>query len=160
MENYKGGLKGYWKRRAYNRLDGQPGNRRARRSRVELGGGGGGGPRRKFWRIKISPRLRLFSRIRRFNPKRIFARIRDAYVRMMIGFANSGAISGGFGYGGQAVSAFGRPHQIKEYDEKMIIQIYRSLLTQNQLVSAAADPAGVPPAIPAVPLMPTARVAQ
>ncbi|ONK63307.1 uncharacterized protein A4U43_C07F13620 [Asparagus officinalis] len=60
---------------------------------------------------------------------------------MMLKFAQSGAISGGYGYGNQNLNGFGRGPELKEYDEKMIVQIYRSLLVQSQLVAGggAAD---------------------
>ncbi|XP_008784402.2 uncharacterized protein LOC120110193 [Phoenix dactylifera] len=128
MEAYNRGLKGYWKRRAYQRLDG--GGRR--RSRAELNGG----RRRRFWRIRVVPRLRFLARVA--SPKRFLARIRDAYVRMMLSFASSGAIANGYtGYGGAAVTGFGRP-QLKEYDEKMIVEIYKSLVAQGPLMAANA----------------------
>ncbi|XP_010922261.1 uncharacterized protein [Elaeis guineensis] len=135
MEAFKTCLKGYWKRRAYQRLDGG-GGRRRRRSRVELGGG----RRRRFWRIRVVPKLRFLARMA--SPKRFLARIRDAYVRMMLSFASSGAIAAGYsGYGGAAVAGFGRP-QLKEYDEKMIVEIYRSLVAQGPLIAAAAVAGG------------------
>ncbi|XP_008790857.1 uncharacterized protein LOC103707921 [Phoenix dactylifera] len=132
MEAYKGGLKGYWKRRAYQRLDGSGGGTRRRR-RAELGGG----RKRRFWRIRIAPpRLRFLARVA--SPKRFLARIRDAYVRMMLSFASSGAIAAGYTeYGGDAAAGFRRP-QLKEYDEKMIVEIYKSLVAQGSLISAAA----------------------
>ncbi|CAL9047228.1 unnamed protein product [Musa banksii] len=115
MESYKGGLKGYWKRRGYHRADGGQGRRRL--CKAELGGGGR--RRRRFWRIKISPRLGF---LRAASPRRILARIRDAYVRMMLGFANCVAY-GGYGYGGVEVTGLPRP-ALKEYDEKVLVEIY------------------------------------
>ncbi|EHA8590334.1 hypothetical protein COCNU_scaffold017193G000010 [Cocos nucifera] len=134
MEAFKRGLKGYWKRRAYQRLDGGGGRRR--RSRAELSGG----RRRRFWRIRVVPRLRFLARMA--SPKRFLARVRDAYVRMMLSFASSGAIDAGYaGYGGAAVAGFGRP-QLKEYDEKMIVEIYKSLVAQGPLMAAAVAGGG------------------
>nr|XP_019710381.1 uncharacterized protein LOC105057427 [Elaeis guineensis] len=133
MEAYKGGLKGYWKRRAYHRLDGTGGGSR-RRSRAELGGG----RKRRFWRIRIArPRLRFLARAP--SPKRFLARIRDAYVRMMLSFASTGAVAAGYAdYGGDAVARFRQP-QLKEYDEKMIVEIYKSLVAQGSLIATAAE---------------------
>ncbi|EHA8591161.1 hypothetical protein COCNU_scaffold035290G000030 [Cocos nucifera] len=132
METYKGGLKGYWKRRAYHRLDGS-GRGPRRRSRAELGGG----RKRRFWRIPIAPpRLRFLARAA--SPKRFLARIRDAYVRMMLSFASTGAIAARCAeYGGDGVAGFRRP-QLKEYDEKMIVEIYKSLVAQGSLIATAA----------------------
>ncbi|KAL4353506.1 hypothetical protein GQ457_06G030170 [Hibiscus cannabinus] len=103
-------LKGYWKRRGYVKLNGPS---RARQSRVELGNS----RRKRFWRIRIKAKLRIKS------PKKLFVWLRDAYVKMMVGLANS---SGG-GTADQGIAAFGK-RPMKEYDEKMIVEMYRSFL--------------------------------
>ncbi|KAK9040814.1 hypothetical protein V6N11_015953 [Hibiscus sabdariffa] len=69
-------LKGYRKRRGYVKLNGPS---RARQSRVELGNS----RRKRFWRISIKAKLRIKS------PKKLFVWLRDAYVKMMVGLANS-----------------------------------------------------------------------
>ncbi|KAK8497548.1 hypothetical protein V6N13_002952 [Hibiscus sabdariffa] len=123
------GLRGYWKRRGYVKLSGTS-RGGARRSRVELGGSS---RRRRFWKIRVKAKLRLPS------PKKLFVWLRDAYVKMMVGLANSRVVSG---YGGamadHGVSAFGK-RPIKEYDEKMIVEIYKSLVVaQGQQVPREA----------------------
>ncbi|XP_020592654.1 uncharacterized protein LOC110033120 [Phalaenopsis equestris] len=136
MAWYSGGLKGYWKRRPYQRMDfeGGTGGRRLRRSKkVVLGGG----KRQRIWRIKVSPRLRF---LRVLSPKRLIAGIRDAYVRMMLAFASSGAIAG---YGGDGFGGFNAP-PVKEYDERMIIEIYKSLMTEGKLIAASGVGGVVP----------------
>ncbi|XWS31780.1 hypothetical protein CRYUN_Cryun23aG0105400 [Craigia yunnanensis] len=123
---YKG-LRGYWKRRGYVKLNG---SRRARRSRVELGSS----QRRRFWRIRVKAKLRIPS------PKKFFVWLRDAYVKMMLGLANSRMVSTGYGgaIGDHGIAAFGK-RPLKEYDEKMIIEIYKSLvMAQGQLVPREA----------------------
>ncbi|XP_057473830.1 uncharacterized protein LOC130762188 [Actinidia eriantha] len=115
-----GGLKRYWKRKGYERLNGS-GCRR--KTRVELGRrtGSGSHRRRRFWRIKITPRLR-------FNPRKFLMGLRDAYVNFMLRIANTRVMSGGYGGAVDPSSGgFGRV-PLKEYDEKMIVQIYNSLL--------------------------------
>ncbi|KAK4282541.1 hypothetical protein QN277_013903 [Acacia crassicarpa] len=127
------GLKEYWNRRGYRRLNGS--GRRRRIRCVELGSSS---RRRRFWRIKMAPKIRL-TRIP--SPKKMLVWLRDAYVRMMMRLANSRAMSsmnnGGavMGFGeGTAAFGFGRG-PVKEYDEKMIIQMYKSLvLRQAHLV--------------------------
>ncbi|GAB4830033.1 hypothetical protein Ancab_019677 [Ancistrocladus abbreviatus] len=130
---YKG-IRGYWKRKGYERLNG-PSSRKQRKSRVELaqmGSAPDSNPRRRRrlwrWRIKLSPKIRICS------PKKWLTKLRDAYVKMMLSLANSAPFSSGvFGavdYG----TAFGRP-ALKEYDEKMIVEIYKSLvMAQGQIV--------------------------
>ncbi|KAJ1402401.1 hypothetical protein SESBI_28093 [Sesbania bispinosa] len=142
---YKG-LKEYWgKRRGYQRINGSSGRRR--RNRVELGTTQtrkGGFWR---WRIKVAPKIRIH---RIPSPKKFLLWVRDAYVRMMMGLANSrvmtmSASASGFGgalpggHTGAMGGGFGRA-PLKEYDEKMIIQIYKSLLmTHGNLVPCEAS---------------------
>lgn len=128
---YKG-FRGYWTRRSYVKLNG---SRRARRSAAELGGSSP--PRRRFWRrFKIKAKLSIPS------PKKFLIRLRDSYVNMMLRLANSGMVSSGYYGGGAAiddgVAAFGK-RPMKEYDQKMIVEIYKSLvMAQGQLVPLEA----------------------
>ncbi|XP_018824761.1 uncharacterized protein LOC108994122 [Juglans regia] len=125
-------LRGYWKRRGYERLTGSTGQRR-RMGAEQLGSARG---RSRFWRIKITPKLR----VRRVpSPKSFFVRLRDWYVNLMLRFANSPLCStAGAGYGG-AVSWDGigglQGRSLKEYDEKVIVEIYKSMvMAQGHLV--------------------------
>lgn len=110
---YKG-VKGYWRRRRYQRLGGKTSDE--------------SGPKRRsrFWRIRITPKLKLKFKFRlRCSPKKLLIGIRDGYVRMMMRMANSSVVAGSGGYG-DGIARFGmRP--VKEYDEKMIMEIYKSL---------------------------------
>lgn len=123
-------LKGFWRRRGYQRLT-AAGNRR-RRTRTKLGGATDSNRRRRrFWKIRIAPRLRLIS------PKKLLIRLRDAYVNFMMRIASSSALGGGgggFGAVDYGVGGFGmRP--MKEYDEKVIVEVYKSLMmAQGQIV--------------------------
>lgn len=116
---YKG-VKRYWGRRHYERLGGK--------NRDESGTK----RRRRFWRIRITPKLKLKLKLR-CSPRKLIVGIRDGYVRMMMRLANSPVVAGSGGYG-EGISRFGmRP--MKEYDEKVIIEIYKSLaMRQGQLV--------------------------
>ncbi|OAY77340.1 hypothetical protein ACMD2_01747 [Ananas comosus] len=146
-ETYRGGLKGYWRRRAYHRLDAAGSDLRRRRRRVERAELGGGERRRRpFWRVRIAPRLRF---LRSASPRRWLAKIRDAYVRMMLGFASSAAIGPaglgygfGFGFAGDPTGAAFAPQRRKEYDEKVLVEIYRSILAQGPIVAAATAGVG------------------
>ncbi|CAN1797117.1 hypothetical protein LINPERHAP1_LOCUS21150, partial [Linum perenne] len=97
--------------------------------------GGGGG--RSSWRIKIKPKLKFLNKVG--SPKKLFIWLRDAYVRMMVGFANSGG-GGMVGVGGGGLGGrFGRK-VVKEYDEKMIIEIYNSVvIVQTRRRGSGAD---------------------
>ncbi|CAI0419063.1 unnamed protein product [Linum tenue] len=132
-------MKRYWKRQGYHRIDGGGASASTRIRQVELGGGGRR-RRRISWRVKIKPKLKFMDKLA--SPKRFFIWLRDAYVRMMLGFANSAGGAGMVGDGG--VSSFGRK-AVKEYDEKMILQIYKSLvLAQANRQQLAAPAAGAP----------------
>ncbi|KAI3506552.1 hypothetical protein L1887_21111 [Cichorium endivia] len=124
---YKG-VKGYWRTRGYQRLattslhthSGQEESgskpRRCRR-------------RRRFWRIRISPRLTL-----KLKPRKFFIGLRDAYVKIMMKLANSSVVRGR-SMSGQGGEGFGTI-ALKEYDEKMIMEIYKTLaMRQGQLVA-------------------------
>ncbi|KAF4381970.1 hypothetical protein CsatB_005937 [Cannabis sativa] len=132
---YKG-LRGYWKRRGYKKLNGS--DSRRRKIRVsELGSTRG--RRRRVWRIRIGrPKLGFLRRVP--SPKKLLVWLRDAYVKMMLGFANTRVCSTGYGGGlfNDRIGSFGRA-PLKEYDNKMIIEIYKSLVlaqaqAQGQLV--------------------------
>uniref|UniRef100_A0A0E0HDA3 Uncharacterized protein n=1 Tax=Oryza nivara TaxID=4536 RepID=A0A0E0HDA3_ORYNI len=152
---YKGGIKAYWKRRGYGRLDpASSAHRRPRLPTAELGDGrgaaGGAGRWRRGWRVR---RHGLGRRIlRALSPRRLLARLRDAYVRGMLRLASSAAVAGGGSalYGGPAGGAdpFGRPRPLREYDEKALVEIYRSILARGGgggggVVPVAGDAAAV-----------------
>lgn len=123
---YKG-LKGYWRRRGYRRISGS--GRKRVIPAVHLGSGGST-RRIRVWSVKIRRKIKL-----RWSPKKFFIGIRDAYMRMMMRLASSSAmgVSGyGNGYGGEACFVT-RP--VKEYDEKMVVELYKKILMgRNQLV--------------------------
>ncbi|TMW80937.1 hypothetical protein EJD97_013418 [Solanum chilense] len=115
------GLKCYWKRRrrgGYERLNGSG---CMRMNRVGLG-------KRRFWKINLKRRVKLSRNYLKFWPKKFVMNVRDAYVNMMMKIANSKCMSSGIGGG------FGT-RQLKEYDEKVLVQIYKSMIiAQGQLI--------------------------
>uniref|UniRef100_A0A2P2NYZ7 Uncharacterized protein LOC105137939 n=1 Tax=Rhizophora mucronata TaxID=61149 RepID=A0A2P2NYZ7_RHIMU len=139
-------MEGYWRwrRRGYERINGSG---RSRTNSVRLGSSSEKQKRRRFfWRIKNKPKLKF---LKMASPKRFLVWLRDAYVNLMLGFAKSQvATTGGWGIG-EGISSFGK-RPLKEYDEKMIIDIYKSLVAaKGRLMSrlppdAAAAKFGVP----------------
>ncbi|KAL9228237.1 hypothetical protein vseg_003841 [Gypsophila vaccaria] len=140
---YKG-LQKYWNRRGYVRLHNNIPNettgRAPARAPARPGPARPEGRRRRFWRVKISPRVRVWIRVG--SPKRWLTRLRDAYVSMMLKISGKGFVGGlgGSGYGGSIEYGFGYGkggQVVKEYDEKMIVEIYKSLMiAQGQLVAS------------------------
>ncbi|KAJ6955932.1 hypothetical protein NC652_007128 [Populus alba x Populus x berolinensis] len=139
-------MKEYWSRRGYERINGSGRTRRSwpvELSSVSTTSRRRRRRRRRFaWRMKVKPKLKA---LKMSSPKRCFVWLRDAYVKMMLGFANSRAV-GTAGYG----DGFGaRP--IKEYDEKMINEIYKSLvMAEGQLVPRDAPTLGFMPKLTAI----------
>ncbi|KAK4741619.1 hypothetical protein SAY87_025207 [Trapa incisa] len=110
------GLSGYWARtrRGYRRLGGGA-DPACRRRKLQF----------RWRRIKVAPRVKLIIR----SPKRLLTWLRDAYAKMMMRLASSRLCSSGYGcYVADAgISSFGKA-PLKEYDKKMIIEIYKSLM--------------------------------
>ncbi|XP_019162055.1 PREDICTED: uncharacterized protein LOC109158620 [Ipomoea nil] len=140
--NVYNGIKQYWKtkRKGYERI-----SRGGRRRKFDTGDGASG-RKKPSWRIKLTPKIKLNFNLR-FSPKKLLIRLRNAYVNMMLRIANTRVIGGGGGMGmggfsGDTVASFGaRP--LKEYDERMLVQIYKSMLAahgQTQLVPRDAPP--------------------
>ncbi|MFS7901635.1 hypothetical protein Hanom_Chr01g00002011 [Helianthus anomalus] len=121
------GLKRYWRRRSYRRLGTTTDESRTKR--------------KWSWKIRMPRRLKIKLRFK-FNPKKFIANAHEAYVRMMMRIASSPVVRSGSigGYGAGGFSQFGmRP--MKEYDEKVIIQMYNSLvMRQAQLKALEAEP--------------------
>ena len=136
MEGISVGLKKYWRRsiRGYQRLHVSD---RRKKETVQLGGS----QRRRRWRIKLARKIRI---PKISSPKKLVLWVRDAYVRMMLGMANSMGASA-VGYGGDAAftakGGFERAPPPKEYDQKMIIHMYKSLImAQGQLLPRDSTP--------------------
>ncbi|KAA0046671.1 uncharacterized protein E5676_scaffold411G001450 [Cucumis melo var. makuwa] len=118
------GLRRYLRRKSYRKLAASVGRRT---ETAQLGAAGGGRRRRRIWRIKISPKLRLFRRMP--SLKKLLLWLRDSYVKAMLAFANSRVIGGGSGSGGgDGIWGGAGRSTLKEYDEKMITEIYKSLV--------------------------------
>ncbi|KAI6694652.1 hypothetical protein NL676_022362 [Syzygium grande] len=140
---YKG-LRGYWRRRSYRRLGGS-GSRR--RMRVAELGSTRRRRRRWSWRIKISPKLSWLRSPRKFLlwPKKLLIWLRDGYVKMMLGIADS-RVCGAYGGGSVAdagLSGFGR-RPPKEYDQRVIVEVYKALMAAQAKAVTRAAPSRLP----------------
>ncbi|KAF3581668.1 hypothetical protein DY000_02028279 [Brassica cretica] len=119
----------YWqKSRGYERLDGsakkaKSGGRNVKRVKFDPT------RKRRFWRIKIVPKLRV---LKKASPKKLLTWLRDVYVNMMLSFANSRVIESSYGFGEYG---YGSGLASREYDEKKLVEIYKSMLmAQGSLV--------------------------
>ncbi|KAJ0258110.1 hypothetical protein HA466_0069620 [Hirschfeldia incana] len=124
---------GFWqKSRRYERLDGSAkkakssGGRNAKLVKFDPST-----RKRRFWRrIKIVPKLRV---LKRASPKKLLTWLRDAYVNMMLRLANSRVIESSYGYGEYGYGSV--LASSREYDEKKLVEIYKSMLmAQGTLV--------------------------
>lgn len=133
--------KRYWRRwKGYEKLDGSSTAGRRNGKRVKMDPT----KKKRLWKIKIMPKLKI---LRRASPKKFLVWLRDSYVNMMMKLANSRAV-GASGYGG---SGFGSGRQMKEYDEKMLVEIYKTILmAQSRGKLTHHDTANKLPAEPAV----------
>nr|ABK21989.1 unknown [Picea sitchensis] len=130
-----GSLKVLLQRRKYVKLDGSTQRRRLRIAKL-----GGGRKRRRIWKFKLVRKIK----IRRWmNPMVYLVKLRDAYVKMMLNLASSrvfstDSVGGGFGpqYSVGGANPFGQ-RPLKEYDEKMLIEIYKTLVIQGEIQAAA-----------------------
>lgn len=140
---YKGGIKAYWKRRGYDRLDAASAQRRPRLPTAELGAGAQPG-RRRGWRVRrrgLGRRL-----LRALSPRRWLTRLRDAYVNAMLRLSSSAAVGYGAAPYCPGADPFSRPRPLRDYDEKVLIEIYRSILARGGVTSVAGDAARLPAA--------------
>lgn len=136
----KGGIKAYWKHRGYDRLDAAAAQRRPALATAELGAGGKApatAGRRRGWRVRrrgLGRRL-----LRALSPRRLLARLRDAYVNAMLRLASSAAVGYGSAPFCAASEPFARPRPLKEYDEKVLVEMYRSILARGGVIPLSGD---------------------
>ncbi|KAI4374352.1 hypothetical protein MLD38_012359 [Melastoma candidum] len=125
-------IRSYWRSRGYEKLASPVHPRPARR--------------RRLWRprVRMAPKVKIL-RLMASSPKKFLLWLRDAYVRMMLGLANSRMFTAGY-YGGGAPSYFGQSGYafgkapLKEYDRKVIVEIYESVLAaQGKLADRPAS---------------------
>ncbi|KAL9235727.1 hypothetical protein vseg_010466 [Gypsophila vaccaria] len=139
------GLKRYYNKRDYVKLNNihndEKQTQTRTRTRVSLSREQSAlqGKRRRFyWRVKISRKTRILGRVG--SPKKWITRVRDAYVNMMLKISKSGLVGGvEYGLGATVVEngdVFGEG-RIKEYDEKMLQQVYKNYLVVAQSTGAS-----------------------
>ncbi|KAK9058944.1 hypothetical protein SSX86_021561 [Deinandra increscens subsp. villosa] len=109
------GVKCYWRTRRYHRLVTTAAAVYGDQQRRE---------RRRTWRIRLNPRLKL--KLPR-SPKNLFISPRDGYVRIIMKLANTLVIRGRTMTSGYDGDGFRKATAGKEYDEKVIVEICKNL---------------------------------
>ncbi|KAF5470336.1 hypothetical protein F2P56_010856 [Juglans regia] len=79
---YYENLKRYWRRRRYQRLNGENYSNKRKLKITRLGGSG----HRRQWRIRSTPKLRLSFIV---SPIKLLAKFHDSYVNMMLRLAGN-----------------------------------------------------------------------
>ncbi|KAF9623468.1 hypothetical protein IFM89_003052 [Coptis chinensis] len=129
---FYGSLKRYWRRRQYQRIDGAiTKNPKA----IRLGG-----KRKRTWKIKLTPKLKWGLKI--VSPIKLMAKLRDAYINMMLGLAgNVGSLSGDNFFGGKRIPRARKISKVSKtdvFETKLIFEIYKALKASRELAAQMA----------------------
>ncbi|KAG6412466.1 hypothetical protein SASPL_125145 [Salvia splendens] len=115
-----------WRKRGYNRLS--PPNRRSLKV-VRLNSS------KRSWRLRLTPKLRL---VRLASPMKLWCRFKNAYMKMMLKFANiagtSGAANTAFG-ANRIPKARDAPMEYSrtEFENRLVLEIYKSMVASLEL---------------------------
>ncbi|KAK4426612.1 hypothetical protein Salat_1429900 [Sesamum alatum] len=123
-------VKRQWRRRGYNKLS--PTSRRT--VKIVKFGAGSASPSKRSWRLRLPPKLRL---VRLASPLRLWHRLKNAYMKMMLRFANTSGTS-------NSVNIFGAKripkardvpaaHSRSEFENRLILEIYKSMVASLEL---------------------------
>lgn len=131
------GIRAYWRRRKYQKLDNSGSRKAAKVARLGAPGGrpAAGGSRR-FWKLRSIFRIR----VKIASPVRLLARLRDAYVDAMLGLAGKGA---GLSVGNGPDAFWSRrvprskpvPTVPGEFERRLIIEVYKSLVASGEIAA-------------------------
>ncbi|KAK8944505.1 hypothetical protein KSP39_PZI008397 [Platanthera zijinensis] len=135
MEAFRS-LQSYWRRRSYQKINSSPATHN--KSVVSLGGGG------KRWRprsVKVRPVIKLKAHMRVPTPRKVMARLRDAYMDAMLLLSGGGGggvatnkSGGGGGGGGQIwdrrIPRERRPTSLRggDFEKKIMLHLYSSVI--------------------------------
>uniref|UniRef100_A0A0D9WK32 Uncharacterized protein n=1 Tax=Leersia perrieri TaxID=77586 RepID=A0A0D9WK32_9ORYZ len=142
------GIRSYWGKRKYQRLDAANG-KTSRGATQQLGGVGRRGAGAGGWGLRLRRLLRVKVCVARAvlsTPARILARIRDAYVGGMLavsrkasGMALPNAPEGLWPRRvprrKQLPAASSRPGQLSEFEQRLVVEIYKSIVASKELTT-------------------------
>ncbi|CAN6341156.1 unnamed protein product [Urochloa humidicola] len=152
------GVRAYWRRRKYHRLEATDGGGKSRGGATrQLGTSssrrGGGG-----WGVAVR-RLRVRVRVALAAPRRALARARDAYVGGMLALAKrASALALPGGADGLWAKRVPRRKQLPaakttEFEQRLILEIYKSIVASKELTTMLhSSTAHLPAPAPAAPM--------
>lgn len=145
------GIRTFWRRRRYQRLDGSPGRRRGSPLRVARLGGGSGSPttgirlRPASLKLKLRPlQTGAVAALSWVSPVRFLVRLRDAYMNAMLGLAgkSGGRITGKAAapappansvWARRMPKARSMKESSRDFERKLIIEIYKSVAASQRV---------------------------
>ncbi|XVE72132.1 hypothetical protein DITRI_Ditri11bG0014000 [Diplodiscus trichospermus] len=127
---FPGTLKRYWRRRKYQRLNGE-----VTKSKKNIRITGVGGGSRRFWRIKAIPKLRW--KIIASSPIKLLTKLKISYMNMMINLAGTvGHLNTENIFGGKRIPTARKVstgHSRNEFEERLVYEISKALIATREL---------------------------
>lgn len=128
---FSGSSKRHWRRRRYQRLHGAITNRKNLKTLRFRGG-----PQRS-WRIKVVPKLRLRTAI--LSPLKIWSKLKNAYVNMMLNLAgNVGHLNNENVFGGKRIPKarqVSKGYSSNEFENRLVFEIYKALVASSWILA-------------------------
>ncbi|EOY04092.1 hypothetical protein QUC31_017416 [Theobroma cacao] len=128
QKTFPGTLKRYWRRRQYQRLNGEVVKSRKNVKVTRIGAGS-----RRFWRVKAIPKLRW----KIASPVKLLTKLKNAYVNMMISLAgNVGSLNTENTFGGKRIPKARQVpvvYSSNEFDQRLVYEIYKALVATREL---------------------------
>lgn len=123
-----GSLKRYWRRKQYQRLNGEVIKNKKNVKVTRIRGGS-----RRFWRIKAIPKLRW----KIASPIKLLTKLKNAYMNMMINLAgNVGHLNTDNTFGGKRIPKARKvpiAYSSNEFNERLVYEIYKALVATREL---------------------------
>ncbi|KAL5571316.1 hypothetical protein UlMin_020913 [Ulmus minor] len=122
----KGNITRYWRRRKYQRLDGSKGRKKAKIIRI-------GGAPTKRWRVMLRTTRRLRIKIGVLSPLKLWAKLKNAYINMMVNLAGTvGYLSTDNVFGAKRIPTSKSTddkivYSGEEVERRLVLEIYKAL---------------------------------
>ncbi|KAF3444312.1 hypothetical protein FNV43_RR14002 [Rhamnella rubrinervis] len=121
-----GNLKRIWRRRRYQRIEDE--TRIRKNVKVTRFGGG---ERKRYWKIKAVPKLRILRAVSS-APLKLFTKVKNAYMEMMLNLAgNVGQLNNNNAFGTKRIPRERKVDAIvysgSEVEERLVLEIYKAL---------------------------------